>query len=367
MKIGCIEMRSYSIRKYRKKDLENFIRFWTFQDGESKAKKRILDFKWLIEGNPFSEKKDDYFVIDENGKAIAYEGMMPYRFSLSGNDYDGYVYHDTMVDPDKRGQGLGKKIVKKLVDRNGVFSIAVWMNLPNAKLFEKCGWNAVSGLFPYVRIYDAATFIHIKSSLLHQLAVGIVNRVLFLRYKLEKVFINFSSDSYTISEIDQFDDRVDNLFHSVKKEYRYISYRTKDVLNWKYSHKAFSECSKLVCEEDDELKGYIVYRKKKLEEGVSKVTIFDFLCSPQRKDIFISLLKKAISEIEEIKPAYVEILSSNQIFDNVFKKLGFIRMKESKFALKFIHSDHIETSSNFANGDNWFFTYADGDRVFWDF
>ena len=358
-------MENFTIRKYRQDDYEDFIRLWELQMGEAKAKKMALYFKWLIEGNPFSNTQDDYFVIDENGKIIAYDGLMPFKFSILGKDYDGYIYHDTLVHPDKRGQGLGSKLIEEIGKKNQLFSVAVWMNLPNSKTFEKCGWIAVDNIHSYARIYNVAPFVQTKSDLFNNLATRIINLILVLRNKHKKTLIDFSYENYSIKEIDEFDDRVDSLFHSVKKDFRYISYRTKDILNWKYAHKAFSECSKLIYTEGEELKGYIVYRTRIVEKGKSKTTIFDFLCSLQRKDVLIALLKHAILRIEKTNSDYTEILSTNPTISGVLKDLGFIKIRKKKFALKFRHAYYKEDSKHFSKGNNWFFTYGDGDNVFW--
>jgi len=361
-------MEKLSIRKYRQDDYVDFGRLWELQMGETKAKKRALYFKWLIDGNPFSDTKDDYFVIDENDRVFAYNGLMPFKYSILGKDYDGYIYHDTLVDPAKRGQHLGSRLVKEIIEKTKLFSIAVWMNLPNARLYEKCGWKPVDKIFVYYRLYNAAPFIQTKNRLFNRISVKLINIILAIINKYKILVLDSSYRNLSITDVEQFDDSVDSLFHSVKSEFRYISYRTKEVLNWKYSNKEFSKCSKLTCTEDGELKGYMVYRKKEDDEHKkSKVTIFDFLCAPDRNDVFSALLKRVILDIEKDKVDYIEILCTTQVFKRDLKRLGFLKKKEMPFALKFIHSDYIEDSHHFSKADNWFLTYGDGDNLFWHF
>ncbi len=359
-------MENYTIRKIQKKDIEIIKGLWKLHFGEAAAKKRYYSFNWITEGNPNCTTKDGYFVMEEDDKLIAYEGIMPYPLFLFDKDYDGFIYHDTMVDPSQRGKGIGTKLVKDVIQQNPQVSVAVWMNAPNARVFEKCGWKPVNKLFTFVRGYNAAPFIKTKWNIHNDMLVQIINSILAVLYKLEKVLYLFTDSRYSVTQINKFDDRVNDLFNSVKKEFRCIIFRTKDILNWKYSKINTPKYIKMICTSDDGLEGYIIFRTRKDKDGKTIATIFDYLCSPKKKKVFAALLEKAILEIEKDKPDSIEILCSNQKLNTVLKRYGFIKHTDNEFALKYINHKSIKKSERLAEGENWFFTHGDGDKVFWD-
>jgi GNAT superfamily N-acetyltransferase len=361
-------MADLNIRRYREEDYEDFVRLWELQMGEDRALQRGSYFKWLIEGNPFSRAHDDYLVVEEDGRVIAYNGFMPFRFSIKGEDYDGNIYHDTLVDPAKRGQHLGSRLVKEMVRRNDRFAIAVWMNLPNARLYEKCGWQSVGKIYVHYRVYDAASFFANPDRWPLRWAVKVINGCLSGIYRLRRWGGRKVKGSLKIAEIDRFDERVDRLFDNRRRHSVFMACRTHDVLNWKYGHVENSRCTKLICTENDQLMGYIVFRlKSDPEKGRRKATIFDFLCAPDRRDVFSALLQAAVDRIETSRPDYIDILSTDRILNRMLRRHGFWMKKESPFALKTIHAEALASDADVSDANNWFFTYGDGDNLFWHF
>jgi len=358
-------MNNYTIRKIQKKDIKIMKDLWKLHFGEVIAGKRIKSFNWIVADNPCSKTKDDYYIMEEEDKIIAYGGMMPSKFYVTGKDYDGYIYHDTMVDPAQRRRGIATKLYKEMAKLNPCFCIAAWMNAPNAGALKKSGWKPVNNLNRYVRGYNAAFATLTKWNILNKILIPIINIILAIIYKFEKVLYFWGHKNLITLPVEAFDERVDTLFHNVKKEFLCIIYRTKDILNWKYSQKFSPEYSKLICINGEELLGFIVFRTRKSEEGKTEAAILDFLCSPKRKDVFTELLKRAILEIEKQKPDTIEIFCSNSNFLNVLKRFGFIKSKK-EFALKYLNHDSIAGSERLSNGDNWFITHGDSDRVFFD-
>ena len=359
-------MDNYIIRKLQAKDVKYIKGLWEKHFGSAIAAKRAESFNWILKGNPYSETKDDYFVMEEDGNIIAYCGLMPSKFYLTGKNYTGYIYHDTMVNPNQRGKGIGTKLIEGIIKQNPLFSIAVWMNAPNARVFEKCGWESVNNLPTYVRGYNTAAFVKLKWKSLNKISISILNLFLSAIYKLEKASYFYKKNKFTIEAIDQFDDRVDSLFYEIKNEYSFITYRTQEILNWKYSQAIAPHYSKLICNQGGKLVGYIVFRTRDVGEGKIVATLFDYLFSLKNMDVFTALLKNAIIEIEKEKPDSIEILCSNNTLRRVLNRFGFIKHTDNQFALKYINHDSIAGSEQLSNGNNWFFTHGDGDKIFWD-
>ncbi len=359
-------MDNFKIRKILSEDYQYLKELWKMHFGTHLAEKRTRCFNMLIEKNPLSDSKDGYYVMVENDRIIAYDGVMPYKIFIFDTDYDGYIYHDTMVDPEQRGRGLGTKLIKGIINLNPQFSLAVWMNAPNARVFEKCGWKSVDGLYSYVRGYKADSYINTKNKILNSILVSIINSTISSIYKIEKVLNSFFENRFEIVETEHFEDDVGELFHSVKHQYGCITYRTKDVLNWKYSNKYSQGYKIFLCKQNEELLGYIVFRTRTIEGGKKLATVFDYLCSPERKDVFKALLEKSILEIEKEKPDSIEIMCSNKLLNPILKRYCFIRTNSNQYALKYINDKNISKNDILNDADKWHFTHGDGDRLFWE-
>jgi hypothetical protein len=46
--------------------------------------------------------------------------------------------------------------------------------------------------------------------------------------------------------------------------------------------------------------------------------------------------------------------------------MGFVHARENPGALKYIHSGAAGRPAGIGKGGNWFYTFGDGDKVFWD-
>jgi len=357
----------FRIRRYRHDDLGAFERFWNAQGGAAFASRRVNAFRRLVEGNPFSATHNDYLVLEIEGRVAAYEGIMPFRFSVSGEDVDGFIYHDTMVDPEMRGRGLGKRFVKSILEACPEFSVAVWMNAPNMRVFERCGWLPVDSLPTYVRGYTIRNMVKTRLPVFNHAAEASVGALAGLLYRLEKSLSDYSFRGYDVGIVESFDERVDALFHAVRREFPFIAFRTGDVLNWKFMDSPSCRFVRMICSRGTELQGYLVFRVRDSHDGRRIATVYDFLCPPRRIDVFLALMRRAVIEIERQRPDTLEVLCTDRRFAGALKRLMFVRARDNPGALKYIHAESADPPPGIGRGENWFFTFGDGDRVFWDF
>jgi GNAT superfamily N-acetyltransferase len=350
------------IRRLKNEDLKSFYKIWEAHFGEEKAKERLRLLPWVLKGNPFSITKDDYYVAEVDGHIAGYHGSMPYKFSIEGTDVDAQIHFDALIDPDKRGQGIFTTLLEEMDKHDKPFTIALWFNENSGRIYEKLGWRAVSNINNYVRVYDVIPYISSKVPGFGYVLGRAANFILNAIYWLDKRFDNSPYEHLKIEEIKALDERVDSLFHELKKQFHVIPFRTHDVLNWRYDDKPGSTYKKMICLEGDVLRGYIIFGAKTNANGRSVVTILDFLCSPFRKDVFESLLNGALMEIEKERPCCVEILCSCHDFSCNLRKRLFFKTGKNDHAVKVKAPDQCD---HVLDGNNWFFTYGDGDWDFW--
>jgi len=355
------------IRKINRKDIKYIYNLWEKHFPADIAKKREAAFETILFLNPFSNTKDGYYVLEQDNDIIGYLGVMPYRFSILNNAYDGAIFQDSMIHPKMRGKGVGTQVVRDVLSKTDCVSIAVWMNAPNSHVFEKCGWKPVAPVYSLIRGYKSDPIIRIENETLKSSVAAVLNVIISFVYRLEKLFYRKILSRYRIEEIDKFDDRMDVFFDSVRSQFPFICYRTKDALNWKFCKSYGPKFIKCVCIAQNQLVGYMVSSVTKRDDGMIVGTIYDFLVSPQNMDVFDALLKFTIQNLENRRPDLIEVLCTDQRFHLVFKKHGFFLKKSKEFALKYINEEKIEGALDFSDSRNWFYTYGDGDKVFMDF
>ncbi len=363
----------YTVRRIKKEDVKFLKKLWNEHYEKKIVNHRNKVFKTLLNDNPLSVNKDGYAVMEKKERIIAFCGLMPYKFHFFGNDIDGYIYHDSMVDYAERGKGLGTTLINEInevLNQSKQFSMAVWMNAPNSRVFEKCGWKEVKNLSSYVKIYNIEPIIRnkldTKIESLNNIIFKSINMMLSVIDNFLKILNLFSDNKFKVISIDKFDGRIDKFYQKVKKEFCFSSYQSKDILNWKYSQGDFPGFQKMIClNANSEMAGYVVFKTKEIA-NTRITTIFDFLCSVKNSSAMIYLLKKAIIEIEKDKPDFIEVMCSNKSLLKVFKRFGFIKRGENKFALKYLHEDSVISSNLLSKGQNWHFTFGDGDLLFWN-
>ena len=359
--------RGSPVRRYRPSDLEAFRRFWLDQGGERYASLKAEAFTRLIQGNPFSLTPDDYLVLEQDGKVAAYEGLMPFEVCIRGVAASALIYHDTMVDPGLRGRGVGSAFVSALLEQHPGFSLAVWMNAPNARVFEKCGWHPVEGIPTYARLYTVKGLVPARPPLISGLVERPAKAALAALYGLERAMRRTRDSGLAIHRVQRFDERADALFEGVKGSFGIIAHRGEKVLNWKFTDTPWSRFERLVCTNGDEMLGYLVFRTRATARGRRVATVYDFLCPPWRMEVFRALMGRAVDEIEKTGPDTIEVLCTDARFIRVLQGMGFVRARLNPGAIKYVHERPAVVPVDVGRGKSWFYTFGDGDKVFWDF
>lgn len=361
-------MNQYNLRKLEEKDYFHLKKLWFQYFSKDVAENRDTSFNWIWRDNPFKNEGDSYVVMEEDNLIIAYEGIMPYHFSIGGKDVDGYIYQDTMVDPSVRGKGIGTRFISAMLERYKKFSIVVWMNGPSARVFEKCGWKPVSNIPSFVRVYNAIPFATKKLGMIGKPLGLLVNMGLKIVYVLDNIFsTQRANPDYEIEVIDEFDERIDELFKQVRSSYFCISYRGRDLLNWRYAHSNSAGFKNIICTKEAVILSYLVYRTRvDKKTGKTITTIYDYLSNGDEGGAFSFMFRKAMVLIEKDKPDQIEIICTSEVHIPALRKNFFFRGWDNPLSLKYSHTEGIDHAEKFADGRNWFFTYGDGDRLFWD-
>lgn len=365
-------MEEYRARRLLTSDYRQLESMWSKHFTAAERADRLERLRWIVEENPHSATNDDYIVlVDESERVVAYTGIMSARFRLGGKDVQGHIYQDSMVDPAMRRRGLGSRLLLRMLEDYPSFSIAVWMTEINATLFGKCGWKPVDGVFDYVKIFDvrptlcarwggrAARLAPVVNALAAFYASAL-RGLRALRSRLRRV----DRSAYEVVPLERFDRDADELFDRVKQDFTCIGFRTADILNWKYASFDSSSHRKLACKRDGELVGYLVFRVcQEQDRRIAK--IYELLCLPTEMDALEPLLDKALELCKQERVAEVHAITTARAYATCLRRAGFIRARRNDAALKYVHNADEVDDATLRAAESWFFTYGDGDMLFW--
>jgi hypothetical protein len=94
--------------------------------------------------------------------------------------------------------------------------------------------------------------------------------------------------SWTVREIDAFDERVDRLWEEASRPFDVILMRDAEFLNWRYCDARAGRFTRLAAEQDGRLLGYAV-----VQVSHGRGYLSDVLVLPDRLDVLDSLLAHA--------------------------------------------------------------------------
>lgn len=348
---------------YDSKYFPQIIELWNDQYDNEYINFRKELFEWLCLDNPFLGNCNPYFLLMENDQVVGMHGFMPLQFSNFGKNIQGYFAHDILLSKNYRGKGLGKIILREMVERSDFFAGALWFNEPNYGLYKKCGWLDIPHLQSFVKIFNFSVFLEsrIKIKSLRNTISKILSKVSQIKHMLS---VAKPTDNIKIVEIDKFDSVIDVFFDYVSPFYGIMVTRNSQYLNWKFVKKPFNNYKKIVAfNKTGELCGYMV-SKLESSRDVNRGRIMDFLVNPNTPEVFSALLEHCCNELKQQNVDYIQLTTSSDLIVGLVKKSGFVgARKPVRFMV-------IKWENNFKSdfvGDrkNWYITESDGDGDAW--
>lgn len=358
-------MADYKVIPYSKDYLPGVRALWEEQYEPSYVEIREKLFKWFTEENPFLTDESPYFIVLEGDTVVGLWGHMPVKYSVKGKRYDGYMSQDALLSKKTRGKGIGKVVLKEIRAQRDSFAGALWFNEPNFRLYSKCDWMEVPGLYPQVKIIKPLKYFKRKfNSRFLSIFFAIVFTGLNLATKGNKIFLS-SPKKYRIVEINDFSEEFDSFFDFISYCFGIIVERDSRYLNWKFVDKPFNAYRRFAAyDSEGELCGYIVFKVE--NNNLSpKGKILDFLVHPENQAVFDLLINQALGTFSDSEVHFVEILCTLPKFQSILKRRGFVRArKPQRFMINDWNGLFLKGLGR--NIQNWFITFADADGDAWD-
>ena len=351
------------VKKYNKNYLKDVRNLWIEQYEMDHVNKREALFKWLTEANQFAISESPYYLLFDGKKVIGMHGHMPLKFSVNGENKNGYLAHDDLLSTHYRGRGLGKIMLKCITEQTDSFAGALWFNEPNHRLYIKSGWLDVPGMFSLIKIFDPGLFIErrIKNKLIVKMFSAVYKRA----NKIKDTFnLSNSYKRIEIIEIKKFNEAFNNFFAEISTYFGILVTRNMQYLNWKFVNKPFNNYERYAAfDEKKKLSGYIITTIEASANG-TRGKILDILVHPGKPNVFEVLISNSLKTFSERNVDYVEIISTHPSLIAILENLGFKKARTpQRFMVKnwegIFQKDYVEDIRN------WYITLSDADGDAW--
>ena len=262
-------------------------------------------WKWKFMSNPL--EVNTIVVAESDGRIIGCDHGLFTKIKVGKKVVAGRQGVDSAVHPGFRGKGvyanMDKLKMSLIRQANTGFDYFATSNPIIIKVDLETGAKPFpQSITKLVRIRDVDLFIkeaRIKND----------SKKLFVRYaahaakmfnKVEKLGVRpvKANSRITISNVDQFDERVDLLWDAVEENYLFITERKSVYLNWRYRDPRGGVYTVKQAVQDDEMCGYIVLRINSWEDQ-REGFIVDILTLQDRYDCFDALVGEGLRFFDE--------------------------------------------------------------------
>jgi hypothetical protein len=162
--------------------------------------------------------------------------------------------------------------------------------------------------------------------------------------------------TFTLRELQVFDERFNLLWETARRRYPILSVRNAEFLSWRYRQEPGHSYIVFAAEEAGRLRGYIILSSA-VKQGKGRIVdLFD----DGNSEITKALLGKAVAHFLAHGANRIEFYISNSAYEKSLRRLGFLRrpVRKAELMLAKSYSPLVEDSV-WQNPKNWFLTTAD--------
>jgi len=294
-------------------------------------------WRWKYLENPLDANL--ITVCSSGGRLIGVMHSIPQKIKLKNDTYLIIYSCDTCVHPEYRGMGVYTNMYKfsdKEKEKQG-FKSNYWVSsnpivIKASSVHEHKFSHSITNLARIRDIEKQTEAMPIKNTLLMKKgyqAIELLNKIKNFFIKTPKKISDIK-----ISEINNFDYRINEFWNEVSDQYDYIIVRDMEYLNWRYCDPRGGDFIIHLAEDNDIILGFSVLIINRYRADYPVGFIVDLLALKDRLDVADSLLSNAINyfDINNINIINYQIVK-NHPYETIFKKHGFVdsRIRTSIF------------------------------------
>jgi GNAT superfamily N-acetyltransferase len=342
-------------------------------------KRTIDEWIWEYRDNPAGQM---IAVEDWQGQIVGHMAWVPTRMKVDTKIVMGSQAVDLVVHPEFRRHGIFLAIGRLLAKEAEKQSNEVTYGFPNKPAHPghlKYGWFDVCEVPLLVKpfdlhetdLFESNRFMQLLSNnkLIGKLIPSTLRTVLvtlsFFSRIFNRVQATNDSENYTIHTVESFDNKFDDFWKDVTRDYTIIVCRDKEFLNWRYCKRPTTKYTVFVAEENSRILGYIVMR---IDDRKKMGYIVDILAYSYRKRVIQSLILKAIEYFRKENVGLVAcwMLKSNpsaNVYYRILIAQGFVRLPGRSNPLIARVNTQNAPEEAIRNPRNWYVTIGDSDYI----
>ncbi len=299
------------------------------------AEKRTQLLEWLAFHNPFARGEATYYVAEDAGRIVAFQGRMPVEFIIGGSRQKGYYVHDTYVHPDYRTKGLGFSLITALAQATEQQSDSFFCLLGgtplNLKIQRRMGYHELPPAPQYVKLLNPHK--QLTKLLRVRPLVALVNPIAQAALALlDTIVMNLNTPHLNTFPVLRFDQRFDELMEHVRGKLGICSCKQSDYLNWKYVDRPYKRDTILAVGSDTRVLGFAVLAMTR-GGGRRGGVIMDLIADPDDRQTISALCRAAVKHFRTCHADFIRYVASDCKFGTVAQRFLFVRSNEGKALL----------------------------------
>lgn len=318
--------RAWSIREYKEGDEKAILKLTEAIYGEVLDKDRWMRWwNWRYKDCPSGAPI--IWVAEFNGRLAGQYLITRVKIKIGNEVITGSQSESTMTHPDYQRQGIFEALAQKTYEEAGQKGIHIVYGFPNEYSYpgfiRKLGWfdvGAQSAMLKPLNLENILRKYITNRCLLRTCTVSanFIIKTLYRTRNTPKV------DGLTITRVLSFDERINDLWEKVSKDYKIIVVRDKEYLNWRYVDVPGVDYAIYLAEKGGQILGYTVLKCER-QFGLKVGRIFELIVPLGQQAVAQSLIQKAIKFFREEKADFVVYrIIGNKAHCKAVSRCGFI-------------------------------------------
>ncbi len=349
----------FQLLRYKKSDREEIFTFLRTVYPGIQSDRLIQQWDWKYDANPFNNQAEPYFLLLKDGdKIVGMMGSVPLRVAI--HDKECWAAHpcNLVIHPDYRGRRLSPRIISQFLTDNALaFS---WLNVISHR-----GVTSVDGLDSHqiTRLVKPLKFGHIIRAVTSNRLLGRGGDLFDTgaRSLIRPLRRRQTPPGVTVQQVGTFDNRVDDFWQRVRRDYPVMVVRDQRYLGWRFDSRPDAKYTLLMATRGSDLVGYLVLRLAEVA-GVRLGYLVDFLVEHKSSSLLAFLVEEAVEHLRHGSAAAIICRVNTTPYRRMFYRHGFYPWRWG--APGFFHP-HVglpdPTLQDFGDVRQWFLTLGDGD------
>jgi hypothetical protein len=327
----------------------------------------IIMLKWLYDFPPKGNRLE--FIYDDNGKALAHYGAVPFEFKIQTNKILAAFACNIVIDKEARKKALffplQKHFAKLLTELGYGFAYGVMTRPKVLAPHLSVGWKEIGKLNVYARPVNFSNilvklFPNTFTNVIFKKIIELISLPVQKLFNLITKTLKFNN-SIIINEINNFNGAHDVFLNKWMNSQSITSVRSSEILNWRFNLLSNRNYIILTAHNLNGFCGFIVVREIPIRQFKS-LAIVDIIAMKDDSKTVSTLLDYCLliakkNNVDFISTAF----PTHYCFLNILYRKGFIKTDE-KFTLV-VRSDDENLKNILEDFNSWHISWFDHDFV----